>query len=303
MAQHLALVGPTASGKSAIALAVAAERDDVEIVTVDSMQVYRGMDIGTAKPSAAEQAAVPHHLLDLVDPHEDHTVAEWQRAARVVLADIEARGHRALLVGGTGLYLRALVDDLDIPGRWPEVRSALEAEVAAVGSAALHERLAGLDPLAASRMEPGNERRVVRALEVTVGSGRPFSSFGPGLDVHRPTRIDQFALAVDPVDLARRIEARYERQLAAGFVDEVAALLERPGGWSRTAGQALGYKELAAHLRGEVALADAVDLAVRRTRQFARRQRSWFRRDPRIEWVGPDEAPNRLLAALAEPSD
>jgi tRNA dimethylallyltransferase len=119
MAQHLALVGPTASGKSAIALAVAAERDDVEIVTVDSMQVYRGMDIGTAKPSAAEQAAVPHHLLDLVDPHEDHTVAEWQRAARVVLADIEARGHRALLVGGTGLYLRALVDDLDIPGRWP----------------------------------------------------------------------------------------------------------------------------------------------------------------------------------------
>lgn len=303
MAQHLALVGPTASGKSAIAFALAVERDDVEIVTVDSMQVYRGMDIGTAKPSAAERAAVPHHLLDLVDPHEDHTVAEWQRAARVVLAGIEARGHRALLVGGTGLYLRAIVDDLDIPGQWPEVRASLEEEVASVGSEALHARLVDLDPLAASRMEPGNQRRVVRALEVSIGSGRPFSSFGPGLDVHRPAPITQVALAIDPPDLATRIEARYQRQLEAGFLAEVADLLARPAGLSRTAAQALGYKELAAHLRGEVPLADAVDLAVRRTRQFARRQRSWFRRDPRIEWVGPDEAPNRLLAALAEPSD
>jgi tRNA dimethylallyltransferase len=303
MAQHVALVGPTASGKSAIAFALATERDDLEIVTVDSMQVYRGMDVGTAKPSAAEQAAVPHHLLDLVDPGEDHTVAQWQHDAKAVLAAIEGRGHRALLVGGTGLYLRALVDDLDIPGRWPEVRAALEAEAAEVGAPALHERLTGLDPLAASRMEPGNQRRVVRALEVTIGSGRPFSSFGPGLDVHRATTIAQVALAIDPVDLAARIEARYAQQLDDGFLDEVQRLLARPTGMSRTAGQALGYKELAAHLAGEVPLADAVDLAVRRTRRFARRQRSWFRRDPRIEWVEPADARNRLLAALAQPSD
>jgi len=303
MAQHVALVGPTASGKSAIAFAVAAERDDVEIVTVDSMQVYRGMDIGTAKPSVDEQAAVRHHLLDLVDPDEDHTVAQWQRDARAVLAAVEGRGHHALLVGGTGLYLRALVDDLDIPGRWPEVRAVLEAEVAEVGSAALHARLAGLDPLAASRMEPGNQRRVVRALEVTVGSGRPFSSYGPGLDRHRDSAIAQLALAVEPSDLAVRIADRYQRQLQEGFVAEVQRLLDRPAGLSRTAGQALGYKELRAHLEGDVALDDAVDLAVRRTRQFARRQRAWFRRDPRIEWVAPADAANRVLAALTEPSD
>jgi tRNA dimethylallyltransferase len=303
MARHVALVGPTASGKSAIAFAVAAGRDDLEIVTVDSMQVYRGMDIGTAKPSAAERAAVPHHLLDLVEPHEEHTVAEWQRDARAALAEIEGRGHRALLVGGTGLYLRALVDELDIPGRWPEVRAGLEADADAAGSAALHQRLLAVDPVAAARMEPGNRRRVVRALEVTLGSGRPFSSFGPGLGDHSATAIAQVALAVEPADLGARIAARYEAQLAAGFLDEVRGLLERPAGLSRTAGQALGYKELREHLEGEVPLEAAVDLAVRRTRRFARRQRAWFRRDPRIEWVAPVDAGNRLLAVLAEPSD
>lgn len=303
MARHLALVGPTASGKSAIALAVAAERDDVELVTVDSMQVYRGMDIGTAKPTAAEQALVPHHLLDLVDPGDDYTVARWQRDAEAVLAAIEGRGHRALLVGGTGLYLRAVVDELEIPGRWPDVRAALEADVADLGSEVLHERLRTLDPVAAGRMEPSNARRVVRALEVTVGSGRPFSSFGPGLGAHGRSRFEQLALEVPGAELAERIEARFAAQLDAGFLDEVRRLADRPGGVSRTAGQALGYRELLAHVAGEAPLEEAVALAVRRTRQFARRQRAWFRRDPRIAWVAPAEAANRLRAVLAEPPD
>ena len=304
--RHVALVGPTASGKSAVALAVARLRDDVELVTVDSMQVYRGMDVGTAKPTPAEQAEVPHHLLDLVDPADEFTVAAWQRAARAVLADIEARGRTALLVGGTGLYLRSITDELEIPGRWPDVRAELEHELATSGPELLHERLAGLDPLAASRMEPSNGRRVVRALEVTLGSGRPFSDFGPGLEANPPSTIAQVGLAVEPAELGERIAARYEHQLADGFLEEVVALADpvrHPRGLSRTATQALGYKELLAHLDGTCTLEEAVDLAVRRTRQFARRQRAWFRRDPRIRWVGPDEAPavlSELLQAAAD---
>jgi tRNA dimethylallyltransferase len=301
--RHLALVGPTAAGKSAIAMAVARAHPGIEIVAVDSMQVYRGMDIGTAKPSAADRAAVVHHLLDLADPDEDYTVARWQGAAREALAAIEGRGHRALLVGGTGLYLRALTDDLRIPGRWPELRAQLEAEAELVGAPALHARLAALDAVAAGRMEPTNTRRVVRALEVTLGSGRPFSSFGPGLGAAPATPIEQLALQVDPTSLAERIERRYHEQLALGFVEEVRALAARPAGLSRTAAQALGYKELLAHLAGSLDLGDAIDLAVRRTRQFARRQRAWFRRDGRVRWLPPVEATDllsRWAAASAE---
>jgi tRNA dimethylallyltransferase len=280
--RHAALVGATASGKSALALALARRDPTWELVSVDSMQVYRGMDIGTAKPSPEERAEVPHHLLDLLDPWEDGTVAWFQREARVVLADIERRGRRALLVGGTGLYVQAVVDDLDIPGRFPEVRADLEADP---DTAALHERLRGLDPAAAARMEPGNRRRIVRALEVTVGSGRPFSTFGPGVNAHPPTPFRLVGLARPPEDLARRIEARYADQMARGFLDEVAALRAHPRGISRTSAQALGYKELLAHLAGEASLDEALDLAVRRTRRFARRQRAWFGRDPRITWL------------------
>lgn len=301
--RHVALVGPTASGKSAIALAVARQRDDVEIVTVDSMQVYRGMDIGTAKPTAQERSLVPHHLLDLVEPHEEFTVAAWQRLAREALGAIEARGHVALLVGGTGLYLRALTDDLDIPGRFPEARAEVEAELARIGAAALHARLVELDPVAASRMEPSNDRRIVRALEVTLGSGRRFSDFGPGLEANPPSAIAQVGLAVDPAALADRIADRYEAQLADGFLDEVAALAERPQGLSRTAAQALGYKELLSHLAGACSLEAAVDLAVRRTRRFARRQRVWFRRDPRITWVDRDEVADVVSLHLSAAAD
>jgi tRNA dimethylallyltransferase len=262
------------------------------------MQVYRGMDIGTAKPTAAEQAEVPHHLLDLLDPWEDGAVAWFQPRALAAVADIEARGRRALLVGGTALYVQAIVDELDIPGRYPDVRSEIEADP---DTAALHARLVRLDPTAAARMEPGNRRRVIRALEVTVGSGRPFSSFGPGLDVHPPTPFAMVGLSRSSADLRARIAARYDAQLAAGFVDEVRRVHADPHGISRTAAQALGYKELQEHLAGDVSLEAAVDLAVRRTSRFARRQRAWFRRDPRIRWLDLEahEEGNLLVDALA----
>jgi tRNA dimethylallyltransferase len=292
---HAALVGTTASGKSALALAVARRDPTVELVSVDSMQVYRGMDIGTAKPTPAERAEVPHHVVDVAEPWEDVTVADFQRWVAEALAGIEDRGHRALLVGGTGLYLRAVVDELDIPGRFPETREAIEAEA---DTAALHRRLAALDPVAAGRMEPTNRRRVVRALEVTVGSGRPFSSYAPGLEAYPPTRFRLLGVALPGEVVDARIAARYDQQVADGFIDEARRLREDPRGVSRTAGQALGYKELFAHLAGEATLAEALDLAVRRTRRFARRQRSWFARDPRIAWLRADD-PAELAGPLA----
>jgi tRNA dimethylallyltransferase len=292
---HLALVGTTASGKSALAMALARDDPRLEIVSVDSMQVYRGMDVGTAKPTAAERAEVAHHLLDVADPWEDYTLARYAAAARSALADIEARGQRALLVGGTGLYLRAVVDDLDVPGRFPEARAEVEAEP---DTPTLHHRLADLDPRAASRMEPTNRRRVVRALEVTLGSGRPFSSYGPGLDVYPPNRFHQVGVALPHEVVARRVEARYQQQMADGFLAETQALLAAPEGMSRTARQALGYAELIDHLTAGTPLDEALDLAVRRTRRFARRQHSWFRRDPRIRWLHALEDPLALLPGL-----
>ena len=290
--RHLALVGPTASGKSALALALARARSDIEIVSVDSMQVYRGMDIGTAKPTPDERRAVPHHLLDLVDPSEEYTVTRFQTAFRTALAGIEQRGHRALLVGGTGLYLRAAVDDLEFPGQYPEVRAALAAEP---DVEVLYQRLSALDPVAAGRMERTNRRRVQRALEVSVGSGRRFSSFGPGMEEYGPTDFRLLGLWLPPEVTATRIADRYEEQLASGFLDEVRALAATQGGVSRTARQALGYRELLSHLEEDLPLAVAVDRAVVRTRKFARRQRSWFRRDPRIGWLGHSGDSRRLL--------
>lgn len=290
------MLGPTASGKSALALELARRHRDVELLSIDSMQVYRGMDIGTAKPSAADQAEVPHHLIDLVDPAEDFTVAQFQAAFRDALAEVEGRGHRAVLVGGTGLYLQAVIDDLELPGQYPDARAQLEAEP---DTAALHARLVELDPAAAARMEPSNRRRVIRALEVTVGSGRPFSSYGPGIDAYPPTPFPLIGLRVDRPELDERIVRRYRAQLDAGFLDEVRALAGRPRPLSRTASQALGYRELLEHVQGEVPLDAALDTAIVRTRQFARRQERWFRRDPRIAWVDAGAGQNPLVAALA----
>jgi tRNA dimethylallyltransferase len=295
--RHVALVGATASGKSALALEIARNDPSWELVSVDSMQVYRGMDIGTAKPTPAEQAEVPHHLLDLLDPHEESTVAWFQAEANRAIADIEHRGRRALLVGGTGLYHRAVVDQLTIPGAYPDARAELEA---VPDTAALHERLDRLDPQAAARIEPTNRRRILRALEVTVGSGRPFSSYGPGLDAYPPSRFRLLGVAMPADEVRSRIADRYRAQMEAGFLEEVARLRGRPEGLSRTARQALGYRELLEHLDGRCALDVALDLAIRRTRQFARRQRAWFRRDPRIRWIEVDEPGRALPELLAE---
>ncbi len=251
-------------------------------MSVDSMQVYRGMDIGTAKPSPAERAAVTHHLIDVVDPSEDYTVGRYARDLAEVRAEMAGRAAAGILVGGTGLYLRAALGDLELPGQFPSVRAELEAEPDTVG---LHRRLAALDPVAASRMEPTNRRRVIRALEVTLGSGRPFSSFGPGLTTYPALPLPVIGLRVERDELDRRIERRYRQMMAAGFLDEVRRLAARPRGLSRTARQALGYRELLGHLAGRCSESEAVEQAVTRTRQFARRQERWFRRDPRIEWV------------------
>jgi tRNA dimethylallyltransferase len=293
----VSLLGVTASGKSEAALDVARRRGDIEIVSVDSMCVYRGMDVGTSKPTPAEQAEVPHHLLNLVDPDEEFTVAQFQRAARDALAGIAKRAHHALLVGGTGLYLRAVVDDLQFPGRYPGVKATLEDELAAgrAGVPDLHARLAALDPVAAGRMEPTNRRRVVRALEVTLGSGLPFSTFGPGLESYPPTPVTMIAITMATEEVDRRIAERFARWVEGGLLPEVRALAARPGGISRTARQALGYRELLAHVEEGAPLSECVEEAVRRTRSFARRQASWFRRDPRIVWTDPEVGPAQLL--------
>lgn len=276
----VALVGPTASGKSALAHDVALELGDVEVLCVDAMTVYRGMDIGSAKPTRAQRAQVSYHLLDLVEPSEEYAVAQFQRAAREAMRGVVARGHRVLYVGGTGLYGRAVLDDLEIPGVFPEVRASLEE----LDVSALYDELVVRDPVAASRMEPTNARRVRRALEVTLGAGRPFSSFGSGLRTYGAVRVVQVALRVEGEELDRRIEARFRAWLDEGLLDEVAALSRRAGGLSRTARQAVGYRELLAHVEENASLDECVNAALVASRRLARRQRSWFLRDPRVEW-------------------
>ena len=282
------VLAPTASGKSDIAMAAARAVAGTEIVAVDAMQVYRGMDIGTAKPSAADQAAVPHHGIDLVAPSVDFSVTDYVAAYDAAVATIAGR---PLLVAGTGLYLAAVIDRLDVPGQFPEVRHRLETQS---DVAALWARLDAVDPVAAGRIEPGNRRRIVRALEVTEGSGRPFSSYGPGLRAYPPTDATLIGLRWSRPALARRVEQRVAAMIDAGLVAEVATL--HAAGLSRTAGQALGYKELIDHLEGRATLDEAIAATVARTRQFAVRQERWFRRDPRVRWY---DVERDLVAELA----
>ena len=270
---------------------------DVELVSVDSMSVYRGMDIGTAKPTPLEREGVRVHLIDVVDASVDYTVTDYQAAARSVLEEISARGNRALLVGGTGLYLRSLVDDLRFPGRFPDVAASLDEEADALGPEHLHARLASLDPTAAARIEPSNRRRVVRALEVTIGSGAAFSSFGPGLRTYPRSSIRQIGIPYDASIHDARIGVRFQELMRRGFLDEVKVLVASPRGMSRTARQAIGYRELLEHVELGAPYAETMEKAVRRTRAFARRQWSWFRRDPRIDWLDPQ---GDLLAQLED---
>lgn len=291
--KRLAIIGPTASGKSSVALELCRRVGGAEIVSIDAMQVYRGMDIGTATPSATERAEIRHHLIDLVEPTSEFTLAQFQAAYIESLADIDRRAHHAVLVGGTGLYLRAVTDGLTLPGQWPEIRARLETEAEQLGPEVLHARLVELDPLAASRMERTNVRRIVRALEVVEGSGRPFSAFGPGFDTYVESDVIQVGIRWPREVLARRIESRVHAMIEAGWVEEVHRLVATAGSvpLSRTAAQALGYKELIEHVQGRISLSAAVDTIVLRTRQFAVRQERWFRRDPRIEWFDVESDP------------
>jgi tRNA dimethylallyltransferase len=289
----VAIVGSTASGKSHAAMAVAELVPRVHLVSVDSMQVYRGMDIGTAKPTAADRSAVAHHCIDLVEPTEDFTVADFRAAyvkAREAIAEADGV---AILVGGTGLYHRVAIDDLDLPGQWPGVLEELEAEP---DTRALHRRLEALDPETAGKTQPTNRRRLLRALEVTIGSGRPFSSFGPGLDTYPATDVVQIGVRRPREDLSVRIDARVRRMIVDGLIDEVRGLAT--SGFSRTSGQALGYKEILQYLDGQIGKDEAIDLTITRTRQFAVRQERWFRRDPRIRWVDVDDDPAELVSSI-----
>ena len=286
------IVGPTASGKSSVAMAVAQAEttttSQVHIVAVDAMQVYRDMNIGTAKPTKQDQALVPHHCIDLVDSHERFTVAEFKKSATDALATIDKLNGRALLVAGTGLYLTAVIDELVLPGEFLDIRATLEEEP---DTSHLFARLAELDSVAAEKMERSNRRRIVRALEVCIGTGRPFSSFGPGTSAYPDNGITQIGLRWSRDRLAQRVADRVHAMINDGLVEEVTALRNSKQGLSRTAAQALGYKELLLHLDGKTSLDQAVADTITHTRQFAVRQERWFRRDPRIKWVSISEDP------------
>lgn len=299
----VAIVGPTASGKSAVAIALA-ELLGAEIVNADAFQVYRGMDIGTAKPSPDEQARVRHHLIDVLDIQDELSVAWYQERGRTVLHDLAARGVPAVVVGGSGLYLRGLLDDLRFPGSDPSVRAHWERRLTEVGPERLHAELARSDPMAAAEILPSNGRRIVRALEVGQITGSGFVARlpvdGPALVPHR-----SFGLAVNREQLDARIAARTERMFHEGFVEEVRGLLDRGLRDSPTAGRALGYPQIVDVIEGRCDPEQAKAAIVAATRTFARRQQRWFRRDPRTEWLpspaDPISTASLIVARLSEP--
>jgi tRNA dimethylallyltransferase len=292
MSPVVAVVGPTAAGKSDLAVELAA-RMAGEVVSADSMQLYRGMDIGTAKTSAR----VTHHLLDILDVTETSTVAEFQRMARAAIDDCLARTVVPVLVGGSALYVRAVLDRFEFPGTDPDLRARLESELARVGPAALHDRLAAADPEAAGRILPSNGRRIVRALEVVELTGQRFSAALPTYEYAYPA-VTQIGVDVPRDVLDRRIADRVDAMWKAGLVDEVRELARAGLREGRTASRALGYAQVLRFLAGECTEDDARAETVRATRRFARRQDSWLRKDPRIVWL-PHDAPDLVDRALA----
>jgi tRNA dimethylallyltransferase len=302
VSEVLAIVGPTASGKSALALEVARHRNAAgratELVAVDAFTIYRGMDVGTATPTARERAEIAHHLVDVLDPWQELTVAAFQRLARAAIADVRARGATPLLVGGSGLYWRAVVDDLRFPPTDPAVRARLEERWGERPLAA-HAHLATLDPAAAARIDPANLRRSVRALEVIELTGTAFSAADDGWDRHVSVvgTLTVAYLEPDGPQLRERITARAEAMIAGGLLEEAAALRALPRPLSRTAAQAIGYAEAFAVLDGDLPAAELVTVIARRSWRYARRQRAWFRADPRCEPTEPAVAHQRLVAA------
>lgn len=292
------IVGPTAAGKTALSIALA-EVLGGEIISADSRQIYRGMDIGTAKATAQERARIPHHLLDVVAPDQVLTLAEYQQLAGAAIADIRGRGRLPMLVGGTGQYVQAVVEGWSIPAvaPQPELRAALEAEVAAHGAAALHARLAGLDPTAAARIDYRNVRRVIRALEVCLVAGRPIT------EIQRknppPYRIVQVGVTRPRPELYGRIDARVDRMIAEGLVVEVTQLAAAGYDWDLPAMTGLGYRQIGLYLRGEVSLDEAIALIKKGTRRFVQQQYNWFRlEDPAILWVDPAHMAADAVAAV-----
>src|ERR1017187_3277391 len=296
----IAVVGPTAAGKSELALGLALALGG-EVVDADSMQLYAGMDIGTAKLTIEQRRGVPHHLLDIWDVRRTANAADYQRLARDAIADVRGRGRVPVLVGGSGLYVRAALDDLDFPGTDPHVRERLEAELTGGGPGPLHARLAAIDPDAAAAILPSNGRRIVRALEVIEISGRPFTAALPHYESVYP--VVQIGVRMARTELDGRIADRTSLMWQAGFVNEVAGLGRAGLREGRTASRALGYAQVLRFLAGECSQDEARAETIQATKRFARRQESWFRRDPRVIWLDADRArrdgPDLLTQAMA----
>ncbi len=289
----IAVVGATATGKSGLATELARALDG-EVVNADSMQLYQGMDIGTAKEPEAARQGVPHHLLDIWPVTQTANVADYAKLARAAIDEIIGRGRVPVLAGGSGLYVRAALDDLDFPGTDPGIRARLEQELGRAGPAPLHARLARLDPAAAAAILPSNGRRIVRALEVIEISGRPFTATMPAFQENRPAV--QIGLTLPRPELDRRIAARVDWMWQAGLEAEVRNLAAQGLRDGKTASRALGYQQLLRSLDGEWTLDEARQETIKATRRFARRQESWFRRDPRVRWLDASQSADALLA-------
>ena len=284
MSQVIVICGATATGKSDLGIALAQEIG-AEIINADSMQLYRGMDIGTAKLTLQERAGIPHHLLDVLDVSEDSTVAWYQEQARALISEIHSRNKSAIIVGGTGLYIKAILDDLNFPDTNPEIRAALEAQAESFGSDALFERLQELDPAAALAIDRANTRRVIRALEVIEITGKPFTANLPRADSSRYPKALQFGLVMERTQLRERIDLRVDRMWEAGFVAEVDGLITAGILKGVTAQRALGYAQIIRMRGGQMSESEALEETKRASRQYARRQETWFSRDSRIQWV------------------
>jgi tRNA dimethylallyltransferase len=295
----IVIAGATATGKSELAIAVAKEIN-AEIINADSMQIYKGMDIGTAKLSIEDRGGIAHHLLDILEVSQDSTVAWYQNLAREKITELHSEGKNVVVVGGTGLYIKSILDELNFPDTDPQVRKSLELEAEKIGADALFQRLEKLDPAAAIAIDRANLRRVIRALEVIEITGKPFTANLPREESSRYPNAMQFGLVMEREHLIERIDARVEKMWQLGFVDEVKKCIDSGMLNGRTAQLALGYSQIVALLNGTMTEAEAKEDTKRATRQYARRQETWFSRDRRITWISPVQARlERVLEVLA----